>query len=192
KKLKHAGALIMGKCVTTVLVFLDPGPTRNPWNTDHTPGGSSSGSAASVAAGMCPVSIGSQTVGSVGRPGAYNGVVSIMPTQARVNMAGAFPLAWSLDHAGIFSRSVADIDVMLECLSEAPLPSYPRRAESHKVRIGIVRDFFFEKADADTRVKMEELAGRLEGANFQVAPVQLPSIFELHGPILRTIVRSES
>jgi aspartyl-tRNA(Asn)/glutamyl-tRNA(Gln) amidotransferase subunit A len=192
KKLKHAGALIMGKCVTTVLVFLDPGPTRNPWNTDHTPGGSSSGSAASVAAGMCPISIGSQTVGSVGRPGAYNGIVSIMPTQSRVNMAGAFPLAWSLDHAGIFSRSVADIDVMLECLSEAPLPSDPRRTESHKVRIGIVRDFFFEKADADTRVKMEELAGRLEGANFQVTPVQLPSIFELHGPILRTIVRSES
>jgi aspartyl-tRNA(Asn)/glutamyl-tRNA(Gln) amidotransferase subunit A len=127
KKLKNAGALIMGKCVTTVLVFLDPGPTRNPWNTEHTPGGSSSGSAAAVGARMCPVSIGSQTVGSVGRPGAYNGVVSIMPTQSRVNMAGAFPLAWSLDHVGIFSRSVADIDVMLECLSETPMPSHPRR-----------------------------------------------------------------
>jgi aspartyl-tRNA(Asn)/glutamyl-tRNA(Gln) amidotransferase subunit A len=191
-KLKHAGAIIMGKCVTTILVFLDPGPTRNPWNTDHTPGGSSSGSAASVAARMCPVSLGSQTVGSVGRPGAYNGVVSMMPTQSRVNMAGAFPLAWSLDHVGIFSRSVADIDVMLECLSEGPMPSHPRRAENHKVRIGVVRDFFLEKADADTRVKIEELAGRLEAANFQVTSVQLPSIFELHGPILRTIVRSES
>jgi amidase len=62
KKLRHAGALIMGKCVTTVLIFLDPGPTRNAWNTKHTPGGSSSGSAAAVAAQMCPVSIGSQTV----------------------------------------------------------------------------------------------------------------------------------
>ena len=67
KRLKNAGAIIMGKCVTTILVFLDPGPTRNPWNTEHTPGGSSSGSAAAVAARTCPVSIGSQTVGSVGR-----------------------------------------------------------------------------------------------------------------------------
>src|SRR5678815_1406619 len=102
---------------------------------------------------MCPVSIGSQTVGSVGRPGAYNGVVSIMPTQSRVNMAGAFPLAWSLDHVGIFSRSVADIDVMLECLSETPMPSHPRRMDNHKIRIGIVRDFFFDNADTDTRTK---------------------------------------
>src|SRR5215471_12491917 len=102
KKLKHAGALIMGKCVTTILVFLDPGPTRNPWNTDHTPGGSSSGSAAAVAARMCPVSIGSQTVGSVGRPGAFNGIVSLVPTQQRIDLHNAFPLAWSLDHAGAF------------------------------------------------------------------------------------------
>ena len=126
KKLKHAGAIILGKCVTTVLVFLDPGPTRNAWNTNHTPGGSSSGSAAAVGARMCPVSIGSQTVGSVGRPAAYNGVVSMMPTQSRVSMAGAFPLAWSLDHVGIFSRSVADIEVLLETLGESSIPSRSR------------------------------------------------------------------
>jgi aspartyl-tRNA(Asn)/glutamyl-tRNA(Gln) amidotransferase subunit A len=191
KKLRNAGAIIMGKCVTTILVFLDPGPTRNPWNTEHTPGGSSSGSAASVAARMCPVSIGSQTVGSVGRPGAYNGVVSIMPTQSRVNMAGAFPLAWSLDHAGIFSRSVADIDVMLECLSETPMPSL-RRAANHKFRIGIVRDFFFDKADTETRTKIDELTGNLANAGFEVAPVSMPAIFDLHPAILRTIVRSEA
>src|SRR5262245_12972889 len=159
KKLKNAGAIIMGKCVTTILVFLDPGPTRNPWNTEHTPGGSSSGSAASVAARTCPVSIGSQTVGSVGRPGAYNGIVSIMPTQSRVNMAGAFPLAWSLDHVGIFARSVGDIDVMLECLSETPMPSHPRRVNNHKIRIGIIKEFFLDKADAETRQKIDELAG---------------------------------
>jgi aspartyl-tRNA(Asn)/glutamyl-tRNA(Gln) amidotransferase subunit A len=192
KKLKNAGAIIMGKCVTTILVFLDPGPTRNPWNTEHTPGGSSSGSAASVAARMCPVSLGSQTVGSVGRPGAYNGVVSIMPTQSRVNMAGAFPLAWSLDHVGIFSRAVADIEVMLECLSESPLPGHLRRADNQKFRIGIAREFFFDKADTETRTKIDDLAGSLVNAGFHVSPVSMPAIFDLHGAILRTILRSES
>jgi len=192
KRLKNAGAIIMGKCVTTILVFLDPGPTRNPWNTEHTPGGSSSGSAASVAARMCPVSIGSQTVGSVGRPGAYNGVVSVMPTQSRVNMAGAFPLAWSLDHVGIFSRSVADIDVMLDCLSETPMPSHLRRTDNRKIRIGIIKDFFFDKTDADTRGKIDALAGNLSNSGFQVTLVPVPSIFDLHPAILRTIVRSEA
>src|SRR5262249_1452397 len=89
RKLKEAGAIILGKTVTTVFVFLDPGPTRNPWNLGHTPGGSSSGSAAAVAARMCAGAIGSQTVGSVGRPAAYNGVVSLMPTQSRVSLPTA-------------------------------------------------------------------------------------------------------
>ncbi len=117
-KLKQAGAIILGKTVTTVFVFLDPGPTRNPWNLNHTPGGSSSGSAAAVAARMCAGAIGSQTVGSVGRPAAYNGVVSLMPTQSRVSMKNAFPLSWPLDHAGIFGRSVADVDTSAESDSE--------------------------------------------------------------------------
>jgi aspartyl-tRNA(Asn)/glutamyl-tRNA(Gln) amidotransferase subunit A len=192
KRLKHAGAIIMGKCVTTVLVFLDPGPTRNPWNTNHTPGGSSSGSAAAVAARMCPVSIGSQTVGSVGRPGAYNGVVSIMPTQSRISLAGAFPLAWSLDHVGAFSRSVGDIEVLVEALSESPMPSHPARALNHRPRIGIVHGFFSDKADAASRDGIETLAGKLEGAGYPVAAVTMPAIFEIHPAILRTIVRSEA
>jgi aspartyl-tRNA(Asn)/glutamyl-tRNA(Gln) amidotransferase subunit A len=191
KKLKHAGAVIMGKCVTTVLVFLDPGPTRNPWNTNHTPGGSSSGSAAAVAARMCPVSIGSQTVGSVGRPAAYNGVVSIMPTQSRVDMTGAFPLAWSLDHVGLFSRSVADIEILLASLSESPLPSRSR-PNHHRFRIGLASGFFLDKADAETQTNMEELGGLLAGSGFQMSIAELPPIFDLHPAILRTIVRSEA
>ena len=192
KKLKDAGAIIMGKCVTTVLVFLDPGPTRNPWNTNHTPGGSSSGSAAAVAARMCPVSIGSQTVGSVGRPGAYNGVVSIMPTQSRISLAGAFPLAWSLDHAGAFSRSVADMDLLLESLSESPMPSHRRLTGKPKFRIGIVRGFFHEKADTESRAGIETLATTLADAGFHVSEASMPPILDLHGAILRTLVRSEA
>jgi len=192
KKLRHAGAIIMGKCVTTVLVFLDPGPTRNPWNTNHTPAGSSSGSAAAVAAGMCPVSIGSQTVGSVGRPGAFNGVVSIMPTQSRVSLAGAFPLAWSLDHVGAFSRSVADLEVLLETLSDSPMPGHPERAAGPKYRIGVLRGFFHEKAEPESRAGIDSLAGKLSNAGFLVEEVALPPIFDLHQALIRTIVRCEA
>jgi aspartyl-tRNA(Asn)/glutamyl-tRNA(Gln) amidotransferase subunit A len=191
KKLKHAGAIILGKCVTTVLVFLDPGPTRNAWNTNHTPGGSSSGSAAAVGARMCPVSIGSQTVGSVGRPAAYNGVVSMMPTQSRVSMAGAFPLAWSLDHVGIFSRSVADVEVLLETLGESSIPSRSR-SDGRRFRIGFVSRFFPEKADAETQTKLGELREHLTGSGFHLSDAKLPPIFDLHPAILRTIVRSEA
>lgn len=192
KKLRHAGALIMGKCVTTVLIFLDPGPTRNPWNTNHTPAGSSSGSAAAVAAGMCPVSIGSQTVGSVGRPGAFNGIVSIMATQSRVSIEGAFPLAWSLDHVGAFSRSVGDMEALLETLSDSPMPGHPERPGSHKHRIGVVRGFFHEKAEAESRTGIDALAGRLSDAGFQVEEAVMPPIFDLHQALIRTIVRSEA
>ena len=192
RKLKHAGAIIMGKCVTTILVFLDPGPTRNPWNTNHTPGGSSSGSAAAVAARMCPVSIGSQTVGSVGRPGAYNGVVSIMPTQSRISLAGAFPLAWSLDHVGAFSRSVADLEVLVDSLSESPLLGHATRTGTPRLRIGIAKGFFFEKADTESRAGIEALAQKLEASGFQISEISLPPIFELHPAILRTVVRVEA
>jgi aspartyl-tRNA(Asn)/glutamyl-tRNA(Gln) amidotransferase subunit A len=192
KKLRHAGAIIMGKCVTTILIFLDPGPTRNPWNTDCTPAGSSSGSAAAVAAGMCPLSLGSQTVGSVGRPGAYNGIVSIMPTQSRVNLAGAFPLAWSLDHVGAFSRSVTDMEMLMESISESPMPSPPARPGATKYRIGILKGFFFEKADAESRAGIQALAARLSDAGFQVEEVATPPVFDIHQAIIRTILRAEA
>src|SRR5262249_48800722 len=117
-KLKQAGAIVLGKTVTTVFANLDPEPTRNPWNLHHPPGGSSSGSAAAVAARMCPAAIGTQTVGSVGRPAAYCGVASLVPSQHRISLEHVFPLAWSLDHAGIFARSVADLEVMLDAMVE--------------------------------------------------------------------------
>jgi aspartyl-tRNA(Asn)/glutamyl-tRNA(Gln) amidotransferase subunit A len=191
RKLQQAGAIILGKCVTTVLVFLDPGPTGNPWNTAHTPGGSSSGSAAAVAAGMCPLSIGSQTVGSVGRPGAFNGVASLMATQARISIAGAFPLAWSLDHVGAFSRSAADLRLLTECLSEGPLRLHPAR-HNREFRVGVVREFFGEQADAESQRALSALEGTLAGSGFRLEEARLPAVFERMGAILRTLVRAES
>src|SRR2546425_1242608 len=106
--LRAAGAIVLGKTHTTQFAYRDPAPTRNPWNLAHTPGGSSSGSAAAVAARMVPLALGSQTVGSVLRPAAYCGVVGFKPTHGLVPTAGVIPLAWSLDHVGVFTREVAD------------------------------------------------------------------------------------
>jgi len=192
RKLKDAGALVMGKCVTTPFVYIDPGPTRNPWNTNCTPGGSSSGSAAAVAAGMCPVSIGSQTVGSVNRPGAYNGLVSLMVTQSRIDMEGAFPLAWSLDHAGAFARSVGDMEALVEVLSDSPMPSVQRGPHERKFRLGVARGFFHDNADAEARQAFSDATHRFANAGFHLEEVALPGIFDLHQAILRTILRSES
>src|SRR5438552_5670517 len=140
-RLKQAGAIILGKTVTTMFANLDPGPTRNPWNVAHTPGGSSSGSAAAVAARMCPVALGTQTVGSVGRPAAFCGIPSLVPTQQRISLSRVWPLAWSLDHVGMFGRSVADLEIMLDVMAESAIEkSEPRRA----YRISVIRDFFHE------------------------------------------------
>ena len=107
-KIKAAGGVILGKAVTTEFASSDPSPTRNPWNLEHTPGGSSSGSSAAVAARMVPAALGSQTGGSTCRPAAYNGIVGVKPTYGRISRYGVTPLSWSLDHVGILTRTVAD------------------------------------------------------------------------------------
>jgi aspartyl-tRNA(Asn)/glutamyl-tRNA(Gln) amidotransferase subunit A len=187
-KLKRAGAIIMGKTVTTVFAFLDPGPTRNPWNLAHTPGGSSSGSAASVGARMCPAAIGSQTVGSIGRPAGFNGLVSFVPSQSVIGLRSTFPLSWSLDHVGAFTRSVADMEVMLDALAESPIK---KESLAGACRIGVIRDFFYENATPETRSLQDALLEKLEAAGFRVGDVDLPANFDLAQPVLRTIIRAE-
>jgi aspartyl-tRNA(Asn)/glutamyl-tRNA(Gln) amidotransferase subunit A len=187
-KLKKAGAIIMGKTVTTVFAFLDPGPTRNPWNLAHTPGGSSSGSAASVAARMCPAAIGSQTVGSVGRPAGFNGLVSFVPSQSTIGLSSTFPLSWSLDHVGAFTRSAADMELMLDALAESPIKKIPI---AHTCRIGVIRDFFYANAESETRSLQDALLDKLAAAGFKVGEQHLPAGFDLAQPTLRTIIRAE-
>src|SRR5207244_6807736 len=100
QRLRRAGAVLMGKTVTTQYASFDPPPTRNPWNRDRTPGGSSSGSAAAVASGMCLGALGSQTGGSITRPAAFCGVAGCKPSYGRVSVHGVVPLAASMDHPG--------------------------------------------------------------------------------------------
>ncbi|MGM0604603.1 MAG: amidase [Halobacteriota archaeon] len=104
--LRAAGALVLGKTVTTEFAYFAPGPTRNPHNLEHTPGGSSSGSAAAVAAGLCPLALGSQTIGSVNRPAAFCGVVGVKPSYDRIPIDGVLPVAPSVDHVGFFTQDV--------------------------------------------------------------------------------------
>src|SRR6266850_467439 len=114
--LRAAGAVILGKTVTTECAYFSPGKTRNPHNPEHTPGGSSSGSAAAVAAGMVPLALGSQTNGSTIRPAAFCGVYGFKPTHGLVPRTGMLPLSRTLDHVGLFSRSVEDLALLAEVL----------------------------------------------------------------------------
>jgi Asp-tRNA(Asn)/Glu-tRNA(Gln) amidotransferase A subunit family amidase len=104
--LRQAGALIAGKTVTTEFAYIEPGPTRNPYNTEHTPGGSSSGSAAAVAAGLCTLAVGTQTIGSVIRPAAYCGIVGFKPSFERIPTDGILYFSRSVDHIGLFTQDV--------------------------------------------------------------------------------------
>ena len=115
--LRSAGAVVLGKTVTTEFATRTPGKTRNPHNAAHTPGGSSSGSAAAVAAGMVPVALGSQTAGSTIRPASYCGVYGLKPTHGLISRHGMFQLSRTLDHVGLFARAVDDLALLMEVLA---------------------------------------------------------------------------
>lgn len=116
EKLKAAGALILGKTVTTEFAYFSPGPTKNPHNPEHTPGGSSSGSAAAVALGFCPLALGTQTIGSVIRPAAYCGIVGFKPSFDRIPTGGLVYFSINSDHVGLFTQDVAGMELAASLL----------------------------------------------------------------------------
>ena len=183
--LKHAGALMLGKAVTTEFACLDPSPTVNPWNAAHTPGGSSSGSAVAVASRMCPAALGSQTVGSVLRPAAYNGVVGFKPTFGRVSRYGVVPVSWNLDTVGWLVRSVEDAALLLQVMSgpdvNDPVSSHEPVGDYLSViveppapRIGMLRRYFYEGADAETRRHIDAVAEQLAQAGAEIEELPMP------------------
>jgi Asp-tRNA(Asn)/Glu-tRNA(Gln) amidotransferase A subunit family amidase len=183
--LKGAGAIMMGKTVTTEFACMDPSPTKNPWNPAHTPGGSSSGSAVAVATRMCPAALGSQTVGSVLRPASYNGVVGFKPTFGRVSRYGVIPVSWSLDHVGWMARSVEDIALLMQVMS-VPDPQEPITARQPSgdfmsglgspaaPSIGLIRRFFYDNADEETRQHTDGVVEQLSRAGASVEEISLP------------------
>lgn len=119
-RLKDLSATILGKTVTTEFAWRHPGPTRNPWNLNHTPGGSSSGSAASVASGSVQLALGTQTLGSILRPASFCGIVGFKPSFGTISLKGVRALSQSLDHLGVFARSVDDVAYALSLLAGGP------------------------------------------------------------------------
>jgi Asp-tRNA(Asn)/Glu-tRNA(Gln) amidotransferase A subunit family amidase len=178
-KLRAAGAIILGKTVTTEFAYFHPGKTRNPRDPERTPGGSSSGTAAAVAAGMVPLAIGSQTNGSIIRPGAFCGVFAMKPSHGLVSRAGVLPLSRNLDHLGPFARSLDDLALALDAIAghdaddpdTQPLGARNFRATAQEKfgldpRFAFVRTPVWDKADPDTREAFEELANELGDACF--------------------------
>jgi Asp-tRNA(Asn)/Glu-tRNA(Gln) amidotransferase A subunit family amidase len=165
--LKAAGALIAGKTVSTELAYFAPGPTRNPWNLEHTPGGSSSGSAAAVAAGLCPLALGTQTIGSILRPAAFCGVVGFKPSFERIPRDGVIPLAPSFDHIGFFTPDVAGAERAAAVLCRVWRSAAPPR----KPRLGVPEGPYLERAAGEGLVHFREVCRRLAAAGYHVEPV---------------------
>jgi Asp-tRNA(Asn)/Glu-tRNA(Gln) amidotransferase A subunit family amidase len=196
-RLRRAGAIILGKTATTEFALLDPAETRNPWNLEHTPGGSSSGSGAAVAARMCQAAIGSQTVGSTIRPAAYCGIVGMKPSFGLVSRHGMLPLAPSLDHVGILARSVAAAAAMLQAMAgadardpaSAPVAAADYidavAAPAHPPRIAVMPKAFDDRAAQETRAAVAAAVARLAQAGAQIEAIDPPeSLAAVAGNIL--------
>ena len=198
-RLKEAGAILLGKVHTTEFATFDPSPTRNPWNPGHTPGGSSPGSTAAVAARMVPASLGSQTAGSVLRPASYCGVTALKPTYGRISLRGIVPITWIHDHVGIMTRSVEDLALLLQATAghdpadptsaREPVPDYRVALERRQPpRIGVLRDYFFERADPEVASRTQEAADRLARAGPRVEEAKLPPSFGVIHAVSWTII----
>jgi Asp-tRNA(Asn)/Glu-tRNA(Gln) amidotransferase A subunit family amidase len=201
RRLRAAGGLVMGKTVTTELATYAPGKTRNPHNPAHTPGGSSSGSAAAVAAGMVPLAIGTQTNGSTIRPASFCGVYGFKPSAGLIPRTGVLTQAPSLDAVGVFGRSLDDVALLAEALAghdpQDPLtrlraaPPLLRLAASDAPMpptLAWVATPFWDRVAPDAQAAFEELQALLAG---RIAPFELPSTAADAVGWLRTVMEAE-
>jgi len=190
-RLRRAGAIVLGKTETTQFAMGDAAPTRNPWNLEHTPGGSSSGSAAAVAARMVPAALGSQTAGSVLRPASFCGVVGFKPSYGRCSAEGIFPLAWSLDHPGVITRSVADARLLFRILDERG--ERPRRRRSAEApTLGVLRGRLIEQADPHVLANLEAVTKRLRAAGATLQEIRLSDDFDLAIDVHHVVMAAEA
>jgi aspartyl-tRNA(Asn)/glutamyl-tRNA(Gln) amidotransferase subunit A len=205
-RLKAAGAIILGKQNLHEFAFgitsENPhfGVVRNPWDVTRVPGGSSGGTAAAVASGLCAAGMGSDTGASIRTPASFCGIVGLKPTYGRVSRAGALPLAWSLDHAGPLARSVADCALVLQAISGAdprdpassaePVPDFSSLLEQdlRGLRLGIPREYFFDILEPDVERLVDEAIATLERLGAQVEEVSLPHV--AHAQVAGNVIMS--
>jgi aspartyl-tRNA(Asn)/glutamyl-tRNA(Gln) amidotransferase subunit A len=194
RRLQDAGMVMLGKLITHEFAFgiQFPGhrflPARNPWNLDHIPGGSSSGSGAALAAGLTTAALGSDTGGSIRGPASFCGIVGLKPTYGRVSRAGVVTLSWTLDHTGPMARSVEDCAFLLQSLaghdpadpasSGAPVAHYVGALDEgiRGLRVGVVRDYFFEGVTDEVASAFAAALDVLRRLGATVRDVQVPSI----------------
>ncbi len=168
--LRAAGAIIAGKTESTEFAFFFPGKTRNPHNADHTPGGSSMGSAAAVSKMMLPLALGTQTAGSVIRPAAYCGVTGYKASHGAISLAGVCGFAQSLDSIGFFVREVRDLTIVRNALFGAPLEFAP---VPESIRVGFVRTPHWSLTETDQRQLLEDVCQHLDGRGFKVSEMEV-------------------
>jgi Asp-tRNA(Asn)/Glu-tRNA(Gln) amidotransferase A subunit family amidase len=204
ERLRQLGATIFGKTVSTEFAWRQPGPTVNPWNAKHTPGGSSSGSAAAVAAGLVPLALGTQTLGSVIRPAAFNGIVGFKPSYGAIPRTGVHPLSPSLDHVGFFARRVDDVALALSLLAATsdadlhgrPLPPFQvnlaRGVEPlSRPRLGIVRFEKWSRAEPAQQHVFDATIEKLRAAGAVVEDLALAGLDRVNWTSILTILESE-
>jgi Asp-tRNA(Asn)/Glu-tRNA(Gln) amidotransferase A subunit family amidase len=202
QRAEAAGAFVLGKTVTTEFAYYTPGKTRNPWNPAHTPGGSSSGSAAAVAMGFLPGAVGTQTNGSVIRPAAFCGVVGYKPTAGLISLAGVHPFSPSLDQAGVFARSIDDAALLAAALVERVYADAAASAGkgvipgdmvamAHPPRLAAVRSPVWRLADPHAQEHFLKMAARMRSAGAEVIERELPPEFAGAHAVLRTIMYGE-
>jgi aspartyl-tRNA(Asn)/glutamyl-tRNA(Gln) amidotransferase subunit A len=189
QKLRNAGAVILGTVTTYEFAFgFDSPPTRNAWNIDHIPSGSSGGSGAAVAAGLCFAATGTDTGGSVRAPAAVNGIAGIKPSYGRVSKAGITVLSWSLDHPGPLAKTVNDLAILLRIMSGAdpkdphtknlPVPDYTQSlgGDIHGIRVGLPSNFFFDDVEAGVGDAVTRAVQTLEKQGAKIIPIAIPGI----------------
>jgi Asp-tRNA(Asn)/Glu-tRNA(Gln) amidotransferase A subunit family amidase len=191
-RVARAGGYVMGKTITTELAFLHPGPTTNPWNAAHTPGGSSSGSAAAVAAGQVPAAIGTQTNGSVIRPAAFCGVVGFKPSVDAIPFAGTHVFSATLDTLGTFTRTVADAAWLASVLADPGRIAPAVGARERPPRLAYLADFPWTRVGCDADDTLDAVATRLRLVGAEVIAVVLPDALHEAARVLRTIMLHEA
>ncbi len=168
-KLKQAGSLVLGKTVTTEFAYFEPGPTRNPVNIAHTPGGSSSGSAAAVAAGFCPLSLGTQTIGSIIRPAAFCGIFGFKPSFGRISTEGVIPFSGSADHIGFFTQNIDGAESVASVLFD----KWETNNNKLLPVIGIPVGRYLDQASEDVRNVFDEEIKKIQKKGLVVKQINL-------------------
>lgn len=190
-KLKELGALVLGKTVTTEFAFMEPGPTRNPHHLQHTPGGSSSGSAAAVASGYCSLALGTQTIGSISRPAAFCGVVGYKPSFEFLSREGVVPFSESADHVGFFTHSVAGAAFVASLLVKNFNQDCCASFLQHRPILGVPAGAYLAQAEPEGLEVFERTISNLEKRGFAIRRLELFPDIENINKLHRAMICAE-